>query len=342
MRPPATARTLWARPSGNSARSDVLARPRTASDPEQAEADEQHERRAGPRALDGARASTPAALSGPGSARGPAAAAAPPVPVCDPGRWHAVSHAAPVAFAEPSSHCSPRSSTPSPQLAFTQVVRQAAGVASLLLGPSSHASPGSTTPSPQLALTQVVRQAPGAVSLLFAPLSHCSPVSTLPSPQCDRVQFVLQAPGTMSLLLAPSSQSSPGSSVSVAAERGPADVAASAPPPSGVVAHDVRVVRLLDEVGPRQRIPVRHRRAREDRVARVHVHPPWASAPTRRVLSASSDDAVPCASRAASSSLTPTTGTLTGNMAAWVRGSSRLDGGASPTASEKIIPMAPP
>src|SRR6185437_3392338 len=114
----------------------------------------------------------------------------PPVPVCDPGRWHAVSQAAPVAFAEPLSHCSPGSSTPSPQLAFTQVVRQAAGVASLLLGPSSHASPGSTTP-----------------------LSHCSPVSTLPSPQCDRVQFVLQAPGTVSLLLAPSSQSSPGSSI---------------------------------------------------------------------------------------------------------------------------------
>src|SRR6185437_11111529 len=266
----------------------------------------------------------------------------PPVPVCDPGRWHAVSHAAPVAFAEPSSHCSPGSSTPSPQLAFTQVVRQAAGVASLLLGPSSHASPGSTTPSPQLALTQVVRQAPGAVSLLFAPLSHCSPVSTLPSPQCDRVQFVLQAPGTMSLLLAPSSQSSPGSSVPLPQN--------GAQPMSFISAASIRRSWLMmyESVGSSIRLG-RASGSQCDTVESGRIGLlaymytcPCASAPTRRVLSASSETLSPCASRAASSSLTPTTGMLTGNMAAWVRGSSRLDGGASPTASEKMIPMAPP
>ena len=49
--------------------------------------------------------------------------------------------------------------------------------------PPSQPSASSTTPSPQNAMRQSMRQAPGASSELRSPSSHSSPVSATPSPQ---------------------------------------------------------------------------------------------------------------------------------------------------------------
>src|SRR6266508_4094932 len=114
-------------------------------------------------------------------ASAPASPDPPSLPSGRPSAMHACEHA-PAPFIAPSSHCSPLSTTPSPHLALTHVVRQALAARSLLAEPLSHSSPLSLTPSPHLALTHVVRQASAFLSLLFAPLSHSSLKSIFPFP----------------------------------------------------------------------------------------------------------------------------------------------------------------
>ncbi|HTE46645.1 MAG TPA: hypothetical protein VK636_15440, partial [Gemmatimonadaceae bacterium] len=70
---------------------------------------------------------------------------------------------------------------PSPQCAFSQLARQAPASMSLFVVPSSHSSPGSTTPSPQLGALQFERHAP-ELEPLFVPSSHSSRGSMTPSP----------------------------------------------------------------------------------------------------------------------------------------------------------------
>src|SRR5262245_31487895 len=94
---------------------------------------------------------------------------------------HALLHKS-LLTALPSSHCStPMCTTPSPQRAFWQETH--ASVSSTFA--SSHCSPLSTTESPEPAATQLRRHAFGAVLEFIAPLSHCSPGSTNPLPQAS-------------------------------------------------------------------------------------------------------------------------------------------------------------
>ncbi len=112
----------------------------------------------------------------------------------------------------PSSQASWASTTPSPQLGGTQVVRQALGVVSELKIPLSQISPASITPSPQRGSRHVVRQALGVVFEFAAPSSHSSPLSITPSPQRGSRQSVRQALGVVSELAAPSSHCSQATS----------------------------------------------------------------------------------------------------------------------------------
>src|SRR5438067_3038812 len=77
----------------------------------------------------------------------------------------------------PSSHCSPTSTTPSPQRSiFLQSAEQPSPP---LVLPSSHSSPGPTTPSPQRASLHRFVHASASLSL---PSSHSSSPPVAPSP----------------------------------------------------------------------------------------------------------------------------------------------------------------
>ena len=67
----------------------------------------------------------------------------------------------------------------------------------------SSSAPSSTTPSPQRACVQSLRQASGTVSLLSSPSSHSSSPSTSPLPQLWLTLFWLSLP--LSLFWPPSS-----------------------------------------------------------------------------------------------------------------------------------------
>src|SRR5579883_3200987 len=102
----------------------------------------------------------------------------------------------------PSSHCSPASRMPLPQVGSVQLASQPSLFTWL---PSSHCSPGSTMPLPQRVTVQLLSQ-PSPFTWL--PSSHCSPGSTTPLPQAGSVQLASQ-PSPFTWL--PSSHCSPGS-----------------------------------------------------------------------------------------------------------------------------------
>src|SRR5690606_24666786 len=173
----------------------------------------------------------------------PPSAGSPPAPGCTLAGTvvHALVQPSPSAVL-PSSHCSPSSSTLSPQRAAQQSRRHTSGTLSEFWAASSHSSPGSSVPlphvnilhwseqledapplslpsshsssasttrSPHVGRAHVVRQFEPGVSAFDTPSSHSSSASVTESPQRAKVQSVLQAFGAASELPAtPSSQSS--------------------------------------------------------------------------------------------------------------------------------------